>query len=132
LKDAMIQNAITCFALRDARNLDESLSELQRSMKVLAHFCIVDVGKPDRPIQRIIISLYIQRAMPLLARLLVRNRIPINPFKMIVPTFKKLPTNRRLNAKVEKRFGPSRLQEFMQGGLVLLSAERSNPRIATA
>jgi ubiquinone/menaquinone biosynthesis C-methylase UbiE len=131
-KDQTIQNTLTCFALRDARNLEQSLAEFHRSMKNQAQLCIVDIGKPDRAFQKIVITLYIQRLMPLLARLLVRNRIPSNPFKMIVPTFKKLSTNRSLTSEVETSFGPSRLEEFMQGGLILLAAERGNPRIAIA
>ncbi len=86
---------------------------------------MVDVGKPDRAFERIVIGLYVRKGMPRLARLLVRGRIRGNPFQMIVPTFERLSTNKRLESLVAREFGPSRLKEFMFGGLVIVEAERA-------
>lgn len=124
-KDESFQSALTCFALRDVRDLGQSLAEYSRVVRDQSRLCIVDVGKPDGAIWRALITIYVQFAMPRLARLLLRNRIRSNPFQMIVPTFNRLLTNNELNALVAMSYGPSRLKEFMLGGLILVIAQRS-------
>ncbi len=62
--------------------------------------------------------------MPVLARVLIRGRTSGNPFKMIVPTWKKLLTNRRLSDLIEHSFGPCVLKSFFLGGLVVFEADR--------
>ena len=62
--------------------------------------------------------------MPVLARVLIRGRTPGNPFKMIVPTWKKLLTNRRLSDLIEQSFGPCVLKSFFFGGMVVFEADR--------
>lgn len=123
-RDAVFGSVLTCFALRDVRALPSSLLEFSRVVRVGGGIAVVDVGKPDGPFRRGLITLYVARVMPLLARLLVRNRILGNPFRMIVPTFLRLLSNKRLAGLVEVHFGKVRLREFMLGGLVIIEAVR--------
>ncbi len=60
--------------------------------------------------------------MPVLARLLVGNRLAGNPFRMIVPTFERLVTNHVLANIVEEKFGRAKLAESLLGGLILIEA----------
>ncbi len=124
-RDSSFRSTLTCFALRDVQEPGQSVSEFSRVIGRRGRLCVVDVGKPDRAFERIIIGLYVRKGMPRLARLLVRGRIRGNPFQMIVPTFERLSTNRRLESLVAREFGPSRLKEFMFGGLVIVEAERA-------
>jgi demethylmenaquinone methyltransferase/2-methoxy-6-polyprenyl-1,4-benzoquinol methylase len=117
-------NALTCFALRDVRELSSALAEFSRVVRAGGRFSIVDVGKPDGFYRRALIGFYVRFGMPILARLLIRNRIRGNPFRMIVPTFNRLVTNQSLESLVRGTFGPARLREYMLGGLVLLETER--------
>ncbi len=125
-KDGCFRSGLTCFALRDVQEPGQSISEFSRVMREQGRLCIVDVGKPDKPLQKALVGLYVRHAMPPLARLLVHNRIRGNPFQMIVPTFNRLLTNRELTTLVTRRFGPSRLKEFALGGIVLVEAERTS------
>ena len=62
--------------------------------------------------------------MPVLARFSIRGRTVGNPFKMIIPTWKKLQTNKRLSNLIEQSFGPCALKSFLLGGLVVFEADR--------
>ena len=113
---------LTCFSLRDVRDLAQCLQEFARAGNSRGLLAIVDVGKPDAALAHVLVALYIRHVMPLLARLLVRNRLVGNPFRMIVPTFDRLVTNHTLLAIVEEKFGRAKLSESLLGGLILLEA----------
>jgi demethylmenaquinone methyltransferase / 2-methoxy-6-polyprenyl-1,4-benzoquinol methylase len=136
-KPHSFEAVLTCFSLRDVRDLARSLQEFARAGTHDCLFAIVDVGKPDAPLARAMVGLYIRHIMPVLARLLVRNRLTGNPFRMIVPTFDRLVTNHVLATIVEDKFGSAKLAESLLGGLILLEAVRSTrldmpPRSETA
>lgn len=115
---------ITCFALRDVVSLDRSLDEFARATRRGGALAVVDIGKPDSEFWRAVIGFYISHAMPLVARASIRGRKPGNPFRMIIPTWKKLLTNKRLSDLIEHSFGPCALKTFFFGGLVVLESER--------
>ena len=126
-----VAGIISCFSLRDVRDLDKSISEFSRVVQEKGRLEIVDIGKPDRPILRRLVRLYVNFTMPIIARVLIGRRARNNPFRMIIPTFQRLPTNRHLGRLVESEFGVSRLKEFMFGGLIVLEAERQPYRNQT-
>jgi ubiquinone/menaquinone biosynthesis C-methylase UbiE len=115
---------ITCFSLRDVLSLDRSLGEFARATRRGGALAIVDIGKPDSSFWRAVIGFYISHGMPILACLSIRGRIASNPFKMIIPTWKKLLTNKRLSDLIEQSFGPCALKSFFLGGLVVFEADR--------
>lgn len=121
-------SVLTCFALRDVRELTPSLREFGRAVRTGGGLVVVDIGKPDNFFVREMVSIYVRWGMPLLARLLIQNRLKGNPFRMIVPTFHRLLPNSRLARLIGEEFGPSRLREFMMGGLVVITANRKRPR----
>jgi ubiquinone/menaquinone biosynthesis C-methylase UbiE len=115
---------ITCFALRDVVSLERSLEEFARATRRGGALAVVDIGKPDSGFWRGSIGFYISRVMPVLARFWIRGRTLGNPFKMIIPTWKKLQTNKRLSDRIEQAFGPCALKSFLFGGLVVFEADR--------
>ncbi len=116
--------AISCFALRDVRLLAKSLREVSRVLKRESRFALVDVGKPDNLFRRNMVWLYVRHGMPVIAHLLIRNRISGNPFKMIIPTFQGLRTNSALQTLIAREVGPSELQQYMLGGLVTIRVQK--------
>ena len=118
-------SVLTCFGLRDVQNLLESLREVSRVVRVKGGFAVVDVGKPDGPVRRELVWFYVRLGMPLLAWLLIRGRIRGNPFRMIIPTFQWLLTNGALLALLQHEFGPSKLEEFLLGGLIIVRARKA-------
>ncbi len=115
---------ITCFSLRDVVSLDHSLDEFAGATRRGGALAVVDIGKPDSGFWRSLIGFYISHVMPVVARASIRGVTSGNPFRMIVPTWKKLQTNKRLSDLIEKSFGPCALKSFFLGGLVVFEADR--------
>ena len=119
---------LMCFSFRDVRDTALSMAEFARVVNRDGRLEIVDIGKPDGALRRKLIELYVAALMPLIARFLVGGRSAGNPFRMIVPTFRRLATNRAVARLAEKEFGSAKLHEFVLGGLVIIDAARTVPR----
>jgi demethylmenaquinone methyltransferase / 2-methoxy-6-polyprenyl-1,4-benzoquinol methylase len=125
LRAGSVAGVITCFSLRDVRDKAQSVAEFARVAKDNGLLEIVDVGKPDNRFFQGLIRTYISLIMPILARLLIGRRERVNPFRMIIPTFRRLPTNRALTSLCAARFGSPKIHQFLIGGLVIVEAERT-------
>jgi ubiquinone/menaquinone biosynthesis C-methylase UbiE len=126
IQSASVASLITCFSLRDVRDLRKSISEFARVIQEKGRLEIVDIGKPDGAVARRLLGLYINLVMPIIARFSIGRRSRKNPFRMIIPTFQRLPTNHELKRLVEVAVGTSWLLEFMVGGLIILNAEKAS------
>ena len=124
LRTASVAGVITCFSLRDVQDKARSIEEFARVTKASGLLEIVDVGKPDNLLFQRIVGLYISLIMPIVAQALIGPRARVNPFKMIIPTFRRLPTNYTLRALTEVTFGSAKLHQFQLGGLIIVEAER--------
>ena len=128
MRSFSISGAITCFSLRDVRDKTQAVSEFARVVKRDGFLEIVDVGKPDSQVLQRLVGAYVIVIMPLVARILIGRRSNINPFRMIIPTFRKLQTNHELARLTASSFGSVSLQEFLVGGLVIVEGRaRGNP-----
>jgi ubiquinone/menaquinone biosynthesis C-methylase UbiE len=116
---------LTCFSFRDVRDKALSMTEFARVTIRKGRLELVDVGKPDGPFQRRLIGLYVALIMPVIAKFFMGRRMKGNPFRMIVPTFHQLATNRNITRLAERKFGSARLHEFLLGGLAIVEAERT-------
>lgn len=116
---------LTCFSFRDVRDKALSMEEFARVTHQDGRLEMVDIGKPDSAFRRKLIELYVVTLMPTIARLFIGKRTTENPFRMIVPTFYRLATNRAVARLAERGFGSARLHEFLLGGLVIIEATRT-------
>ena len=116
---------LTCFSYRDVRDKVLSLAEFARVVDRKGRLEIVDVGKPDGMFRQKLIGIYVASVMPTIARFFIGGRRRGNPFQMIVPTFHRLATNRKLVRLAEREFGSAGIHEFLFGGLVIIEAERT-------
>jgi ubiquinone/menaquinone biosynthesis C-methylase UbiE len=105
-------------------SLEGSLDEFARATRRGGALAVVDIGKPDSGFWKAVIGLYILHVMPVLARFSIRGRTSGNPFKMIIPTWKRLKTNEQISDLIEQSFGPCALKSFLLGGLVVFEADR--------
>jgi demethylmenaquinone methyltransferase/2-methoxy-6-polyprenyl-1,4-benzoquinol methylase len=121
-----IAGIITCYSLRDVRDKAKSISEFARVLIEKGRLEIVDVGKPDNEFLRRLVGLYVVFVMPVVARFFIGRRAQANPFRMIIPTFQRLPSNRSLTRLAAHEFGSSQLDEFLLGGLVIVEATRAD------
>ncbi len=123
-----VGSVLTCFGLRDVGNLLQTLREVSRVVRVNGGLAVVDVGKPDGMIRRELVWLYVRLGIPLLAWVLIRRRIHGNPFRMIVPTFQWLLPNAKLRTMIHKEVGPSKIEQFLLGGLIVVQARKVRSR----
>jgi demethylmenaquinone methyltransferase/2-methoxy-6-polyprenyl-1,4-benzoquinol methylase len=118
---------LICFALRDVRDLRDSLKEISRVTQEHGRFGLVDIGKPENAILRGFIGFYVKHGMPIVSSLATKRRVPGNPFLMIVPTFNRLVSNQVLVKAVRNVFAQVGLRSIMLGGLIVILAEKSQP-----
>jgi demethylmenaquinone methyltransferase/2-methoxy-6-polyprenyl-1,4-benzoquinol methylase len=82
--------AMAGFAIRDARNLSQSLKEIYYSIKPRGYFLIVDLSKPDSRTKCALIAIYWKVFSPLLATL-ASPRLG-RKFASLFTTYRRLPT----------------------------------------
>jgi len=116
---------VACFSFRDVCDKALSMEEFARVTLQEGRLEIVDIGKPDGAFRRKLIELYVVALMPMIARFFIGGRTTGNPFRMIVPTFRRLATNRAISRLAEREFGSAKLHEFVLGGLVIVEAIRT-------
>lgn len=126
-REAVFDRVFTGFALRDAFDRKAALAELCRISKKDAVLAVVDIGKPSSSVMRLLVSFYIKYVMPLISRLMIQGKMKGNPWRMIIPTYDRLPTNKTLRNEVASLFEETRLREFLLGGMIVLTAVRAVP-----
>jgi demethylmenaquinone methyltransferase / 2-methoxy-6-polyprenyl-1,4-benzoquinol methylase len=126
IRSNCVWGVITCYSLRDVRDRSSAVSEFSRITRENGRLEIVDVGKPDNVFTGRLIGLYVVLVMPLIARAMIGRKAKGNPFRMIIPTFHRLPTNQSLTRLARDQFGSAHLNEFLLGGLMIIDALRTN------
>ncbi len=126
LKESCVNRVVSAYAFRDSRNLGNAIEEFHRVLVSGGTFGIVDLGKPDNPIKRALITAYVRYLMPLIAQFSKSARIQGNPWRMIVPTYQELVTNGELIKSLRNTFGKVELSEFLLGGMVVVIATRAS------
>jgi demethylmenaquinone methyltransferase/2-methoxy-6-polyprenyl-1,4-benzoquinol methylase len=119
---------ITCYALRDSLDLSRSIGEYYRVCDEKGAFADVDIGKPEGMLKRVGSSLYIRYLMPVIAKVAILGKISGNPWRMIVPTYRTLPTTPALLSMMKERFQQVQLKEFLMGGVIVIVGRRSKPQ----
>jgi len=125
VRDGMVNRIVSAYAFRDARDRGVAIDEFRRVLGEDGSFTIIDIGKPNNPLKRSLVTLYIEFLMPLIALFSKSNRIRGNPWRMIVPTYRLLLTNRELAQALRLRFGEVRTWEFSFGGIIIIFARVS-------
>jgi len=119
-RDRIFDTIITCYALRDSLNIFHAIEEYHRVCGESGAFADVDLGKPDNPIKRLGSILYVRYVMPFIAKVLILGRIRGNPWRMIGPTYKPLPTNSVLLSKIQTLYQTVDFREFLAGGVIII------------
>ena len=117
---------ITCYALRDSLDLSRSIGEYYRVCDQKGSFADVDIGKPEGLLKRFGSSLYIRYVMPVIAKVAILGKISGNPWRMIVPTYQKLPPTTALLSMIKDKFRQIELKEFLMGGVIVVVGRRSD------
>jgi len=119
-RDRVFDVVITCYALRDSLDIPKAIGEYSRVCDESGAFADVDLGKPDSLLKRVGSVLYIRYLMPLIAKVAIIGKMKGNPWRMIVPTYKSLPTNNSLLSQMRTHFGEVEFKEFLMGGIIVI------------
>lgn len=125
IRDRAVDRIVSAYAFRDARDRDGAIDEFRRVLTEDGSFAIIDLGKPNQLLKRTFVTLYIECLMPLIAHFSKSGRIRGNPWRMIVPTYRLLVTNRELVQSLRKRFREVKIWEFSLGGIIIVLARVS-------
>lgn len=116
---------ITCYALRDSLDLSKAVEEYHRICNETGVFADVDLGKPNNLFKRVGSTLYVRYLMPLIAKASIIGRMRGNPWRMIVPTYRTLPTNTVLLSRIRSRFNHVEFKDFLLGGIIVIVARKA-------
>jgi hypothetical protein len=64
--------------------------------------------------------------MPLIAKVVIFGKIKGNPWRMIGPTYKTLPTTRALLVMIRAKFQNIELKELLMGGVIVVIGRKSS------
>jgi ubiquinone/menaquinone biosynthesis C-methylase UbiE len=63
--------------------------------------------------------------MPIIAKAAIIGKMRGNPWRMIVPTYRPLPTNNSLQSLVKSLFRSVEFKEFLLGGIIVIIGRKS-------
>jgi demethylmenaquinone methyltransferase/2-methoxy-6-polyprenyl-1,4-benzoquinol methylase len=114
-------DAVLCgYSLRDAISLKIAISEIHRVLKKGGRFVIVDLGKPDNPVIRAGVSLYLRAVLPIIA-FCAGGRLGLK-FATLYGTYKRWPQNKKLQAMLLEKFSRVEFEDDLLGGAVIVAA----------
>jgi demethylmenaquinone methyltransferase/2-methoxy-6-polyprenyl-1,4-benzoquinol methylase len=122
-KDGQFEAVIMGFSFRDAQNMRQALSELNRVLKENGRLLIVDISKPDNRIARALIGFYWHFLVPIMAYFITNKYW--KHYKALYITYKKLPRNFELKHMVREFFDEVEIETKMMGGLIILVAKKN-------
>jgi demethylmenaquinone methyltransferase/2-methoxy-6-polyprenyl-1,4-benzoquinol methylase len=125
-RDNVFDAIITCYALRDSVDIPKAIGEYHRVCSESGAFADVDLGKPDNLLKRAGSMFYIRYLMPLIAKAAIIGKMKGNPWRMIIPTYKSLPTNNSLVLQMKNYFPYVEFKEFLMGGIVVMIGRRTS------
>jgi demethylmenaquinone methyltransferase / 2-methoxy-6-polyprenyl-1,4-benzoquinol methylase len=108
------------YSLRDAVHLRQAISEMHRVLKADGRLVIIDLGKPDNPFLRAIVSSYLKYFLGIFAYL-AAGKTGLK-FKTLYGTYLRWPKNSELESMLKDRFSQVDFNKGMMGGAVIIAA----------
>ena len=120
-----VQTIASAYAIRDTKDKPRAVNEIAFTLRKTGRLLIVDIGKPDNPIYRGFMSIYMKYIVPLIGGLATGQGYR-NSWSLLYETFELLPINNRLQKMIEKGLGKACEKELSFGGLVIVIGEKTS------
>ena len=117
-KDDSFDIVMCGYSLRDAINLEIAISEIHRILKKGGIFIIVDLGKPDNILARILVTAYLKYILVVVAFLTAGKQGL--PFRTLYGTYLRWPKNNDLNRLLSKKFSKVDFRKKLLGGAIIV------------
>ena len=121
-RDSAFDGAISGFALRDAHDLKEALSEVSRALRLGGRFSFCDLGRPDRTLPDLAVAFYL-RVVPNVIGLASAGRVGLR-YGSIFDTYVLTLHNSELAALLTRYFGNVHLHQTQMGGSIVVVCEK--------
>jgi len=108
------------YSLRDAVHLPQAIIEMHRVLKVGGRLIIIDLGKPDNPAIRAMVSVYLKYFLGIFAYL-AAGKAGLK-FKTLYGTYVRWPQNLELESMLKESFSIVEFDKGMMGGAVIIAA----------
>jgi demethylmenaquinone methyltransferase / 2-methoxy-6-polyprenyl-1,4-benzoquinol methylase len=114
-------DAVLCgYSLRDSIDLQKAIAEMHRVLKEGGRLIIIDLGKPDSPVSRAMVSVYLKYFLGL-AAYLAAGKAGLK-FKTLYGTYLRWPKNSELEQMLKDKFSQVYFDKAMMGGAVIIAA----------
>ena len=110
------------YSLRDAICLEDAISESHRILRKNGKFIIVDLGKPDNSLARLLVSFYLKHILGILAYI-VSGKSGLK-FKTLYGTYLRWPRNALLYELLSRRFNAVEMRKELLGGAIIVIANK--------
>ena len=119
IRESSIGFVTAAYALRDSLDKPRAISEACKTIRPGGRFLLIDIGKPDDPIIRGFMTLFMRFIVPVLGGL-VAGYSYRNPWSKLYLTFAELPLNDSLVSIVDKNIRVMDRIEKILGALVII------------
>lgn len=119
-RDGTFDVVMCGYSLRDAIQLGHALSEMHRVLKPGGRLVIVDLGKPDGALQRMLVSAYLKYFLGILAYF-AAGKAGLK-FTTLYGTYQRWPRNSELEMMLKERFSRVEFEKRMMGGAAIVAA----------
>ena len=122
-REGVFDGAVSGFAVRDAHDLPEALTQLARALKPGGRLALWDLGPPDGPFRALAVAMYL-RTMPPIIGLASTGRAGWK-YGSLFDTYNLVLHNSELRAIITKYVGPTLIHETQMGGSIVVTSTRS-------
>ena len=119
-RDSTFDVVLCGYSLRDAVYLRQAVSEIHRVLKAGGRLVIIDLGKPNNPILRSMVSTYLKYFLGIFAYL-TAGKAGLK-FKTLYGTYLRWPKNSELESILKEKFSEVEFNTAMMGGAVIIAA----------
>jgi len=119
IRESSIGFVTAAYALRDSLDKPRAISEACKAIRPDGRFLLIDIGKPDNPIFRGFMSVFMRFFVPVLGGLIAGYGYR-NPWSKLYLTFAKLPPNNTLVSIVAQNVMVVDRIEKILGALVII------------
>ena len=121
-RQGVFDGAVSGFAVRDAHDLRVALGQLSRAIKPGGKFALCDLGKPDAPLNAVMVAMYM-RVVPSVIGLATAGRSGLR-YSSLFDTYLLVLHNSELVALLTKFLGPTTLHQTQMGGSIVAKCVR--------
>jgi len=124
IRESSIGFVTAAYALRDSLDKPKAISEACNSIKPNGRFLLIDIGKPDNPIIRGFMGVFMKYAVPVLGGLVAGYGYD-NPWSKLYLTYMRLPANNVLVSIISDNVTVVDRIEKILGALVIIVGKKA-------